>query len=158
GAAVVRVGDVGGAVLDRFVIPIASSTLEADQLELVRLVRELRTGLILGDDPALEALALLDDALHRLVDGLLVFGGEGHVDVEVVVEAVGDGRADAQLGVRVYRLYGLRGHVGGGVAQDVQPVWGVDRDRLDGIRLGDGSGQVPQLPVDADRNDVAVGE
>ena len=69
-------------------------------------------GLLGGDHAATEGLAILDDALHRLLDGLEVLGGEGLRDVEVVVEAVGDERADAQLGVRPQLLDGL-GHARG---------------------------------------------
>ena len=77
--------------------------LEPDQLELVRLVGEFGAGLVLGDDPAHETLALADDALHLLLDGLEVLGGERLLDVEVVVEAVGDGRADAELRLGIDR-------------------------------------------------------
>ena len=135
-----------------------SRSLEADQLELVRLVRELGARLILGHDPAHEALALADDAVHGLLDRLQVFGREGLLDVEVVVEAVGDGRADAELRLGVDGLHGLRGHVRGRVAQDVEAVGRVDRDRLDGVGLGGRCREVLQFAVDAHGDDVAVGE
>ena len=101
--------------------------LDADQLELVRLVGEFRARLVLGHDAALESLALPDDAVHLLLDGLQVVGGEGLLDVEVVVEAVGDRRTDAELRLGVDALHGLRHDVRGRVAQDVEAVGRVDR-------------------------------
>src|SRR4029453_2271068 len=58
----------------------------------------LGPGLAVGDGPAGEALALLDDLAHALLDALQILGPERLVDVEVVVEAVLDRRADAPLG------------------------------------------------------------
>ena len=60
---------------------------------------ELLEALGVGDDATTEGLALVDDLEHRLLEGLEVLRREGLGDVEVVVEAVGDGRADAQFGV-----------------------------------------------------------
>ena len=57
-------------------------------------------GLLLGHDPAHEALPGPDDAVHLLLDRLQIVGRERRLDVEVVVEAVLDGRTDAELGVR----------------------------------------------------------
>ena len=62
-------------------------------------------------------------------------GVNGCCDAEVVVEAVGDRRADAEVRLRVDALDGLREHVRGRVAQDAETVRAVDRHRLDGIRL-----------------------
>src|SRR5690606_4246009 len=83
---------------------------EVDQLELERLVREFGTGLVLGDDTTGEALTLADDALHLLRDGLEVLRREGLVDAEVVVEAVGDERTDAEVRSGPDALHGLREH------------------------------------------------
>ena len=88
-------GQLGAADLDRLAVvagalAVPDVTLEPDQLELVRLAREFGARLVLGHDPAHEALAGADDAIHLLLDGLQVFGGERGLDVEVVVEAVGD--------------------------------------------------------------------
>ena len=47
---------------------VGGAALAADQLQLVRLVGQLGAGLVLGDDPAGEPLALLDDRDHALLD------------------------------------------------------------------------------------------
>ncbi len=151
-----RAADLDGlAVLAEL---LAGSALEADELELVRLVGHELAGLLLGDDAAREALALPDDALHVLGDGLEVLGREGLGDVEVEVEAVGDGRADAELRLRVDLLHGLRHDVRRRVAQDREPVGRVDPHGLDDVAGGDIGREVLQLPVDAHGDDGAVGE
>jgi hypothetical protein len=97
-----RGGAVGGG-LDRS----CPAALEPDQLELVGLLRQLGARLVLADHPAGEGLALVDDLLHRLLERLDVVRRERGVDVEVVVEAVPDGRPDAQARLRVQLLHRL---------------------------------------------------
>ncbi len=145
--------DLDGCTLRRFL-----AALEPDQLELERLVGEFGTRLVVGDDTTDEALALADDALHLLRDGLEVFGRERLLDAEVVVEAVGDRRADAEVRLRVDPLHRLREHVRRGVAEDVQAVGAVDRDRLDLVGVGHGRGEILEIAVDAHRDDVSVSE
>ena len=87
----------------------------------------------------------LIDLLHLLLDGLEVLGGERLLDVEVVVEAVLDRRADAELGLGEELLHGLGHDVRGGVAQDVQAVLGGDLDRLDLVAVRDLVREVLQL-------------
>ena len=101
-----------------------------DQLELERLLGEFfGGGLGGGVDAALETLTGLDDLLHPLLDGLEVLRSEGLGDLEVVVEAVFDGRADAQLGTGELQLHGLGEDVGAGVPDHGTAVFGVRRDR-----------------------------
>ncbi len=76
--------------------------------------------------------------------------------VEVVVEAVGDGRADAELRGRVDLLHRLGEHVRGRVPQDGEAVRGVDRHGLDHLAVGHRQVQVAQLAVDADDDDLAT--
>ena len=95
-----------------------------------------------GGDPPGEPLALLDDLAHPGLDLLEVLGDERGLDVEVVVEAVLDRRADAEPGVREQLLHRLRHHVRGGVPQDVVAVGAVDRDALDLVAVGELVGQV----------------
>ena len=74
-------------------------------------------------------------------------GVNGLRDVEVVVEAVGDGRADAELRLGVQLLHGLGEHVRGGVPDHAAPGLGVGGDRLDlGVGLR-GPGEVAQRAV-----------
>ncbi|GAA3072269.1 hypothetical protein GCM10020000_66250 [Streptomyces olivoverticillatus] len=91
-----------------------------------------------------------------LLDGLEVIGVEGLLDVEVVVEAVLDRRADAQLGLGVELLHSLGHDVCGGVAQDVEAVLGGDLDGLDLLAVGDGVREVLELARDADGHDGAL--
>ena len=130
--------------------------LEADQLQLVRLVGQLLAGGLVGDDAAGEALAALLDLLHLLLDGLEVLGRERLLDVEVVVEAVLDRRADAELGLGEQLLHGLRHDVRGGVAQDVEAVLGGDLDGLDVVAVPHLVREVLQLAGHARGDDRAL--
>src|SRR5699024_8241772 len=130
--------------------------LQADQLELVGLAGLLGAGLVIADLAADEALALLDDAAHLLLERLERLGGEGLGDVEVVVEAIGDGRADAELGLGIDLLHGLGQDVGGTVAQDRQPVLAGDVDALDMLSVLEPLAEITQLPVDAQGDDLAA--
>ena len=150
---------LAGADLDSGAVSgFLAATLEADELELERLGGELGARFLVGDDPADEPLALPHDARHLLVDRLEVVGAERLLDAEVVVEAVGDRRADAEVRLRVDPLDGLRQHMRGRMAQDAETIGAVDRDRFDGIRRGDCRREVFQLAVHAQRDDGSIGE
>ena len=140
------VADLDARALGR----LAGIRLQADELELVGLGGLLGAGVVIADLPAHEGLALADDPPHLLLEGLEVLGGERLGDVEVVVEAVGDGRADAQLGLGVDALDRLREDVGRAVAEDRETVGAGDLDRLDRLPVGEGGREVPQLAVDAE--------
>jgi len=151
-------GELGAADLHHVAQVVGGrAALEADELELVGLARELGAGLVLGHDAAVEALAALDDVLHALLERREVFGGERALDVEVVVEAVADRRADAELGLGEQLLHGLREHVRGRVPQHRAAVLGVDGDGLEDLAAGHDVGQVLELAVDAGDDDRAVG-
>ncbi|SKT15461.1 Uncharacterised protein [Mycobacteroides abscessus subsp. abscessus] len=69
------------------------------------------------------------------------------INPEIIVEAVGDRRADAELCLREQLLHGLRQHMGGRVPDDAAAVLGIGRDRLDlgvGFR---GPGQILQRTI-----------
>ena len=122
--------------------------LVVDQLELVGLAGELGAGGVFGlIDPPGEQLAVFDDGLHPLLQRLEVFGGEGGRHVEVVVEAVGNRRADAELRIGEQFLDGLGEHVGGRVTDDAAALVAVGghRDHL-GIGLR-GPAQIAQLAL-----------
>ncbi len=144
------------ADLDTGTVVGGRRALVGDQFQLVRLVGQLGPGLVVADRPAAEPLPLLDDLDHLLVDRLQIVRGERIGDVEVVVETVGDRRADAELGVGVQRLHGLGGDVGGRVPQDRQALVGIDQDGLNGGAGRDLPVQVAGLTVDPDRDDGSV--
>lgn len=127
-----------------------------DQFDLKGLVGLFLQSLFLGHGTAAEGLGGLDDALHALLDVLEVVRGEGLVDLEVVVEAVLDDGADAELGVRVDFLHGLGHDVGGRVTHDCEAVFGVEGDGVDGVAIVQRRVQVTVLAVDLDRDDVLV--
>ncbi len=123
-----------------------------DELALVRLLLERVPRLELVELGALEGLLLGDDLAHPLFDGLEVFRRERATDVEVVVEAVLDGGADAELGHREQVLDRLGHHVGRRVTQDVQRFGALVGDDLDRIAVGDRLVHVGELPVDLRRD------
>ncbi len=114
---------------------------------------ELFAGGVVGDVTAIELLALLDDLAHPRLDLLEVLGHERHLDVEVVVEAVGDRRTDAEPGVGEDFLHGLGHDMRGRVAQDVAAVLGIDLDSFDDITVGKLVRKVLQLGADPRRDD-----
>ncbi len=97
-------GDVGAAaeVKEAVLLVGRDSALEClDELDLEGLIREEPLSLFLGDFLADEFRARGDDAAHLLLDGGEVLLGDGLRQLEVVVEAVLYGGADAELGARV---------------------------------------------------------
>lgn len=145
-----------GADLDVRAVVVRGGALEADQLQLVRLVGEFLAGGLVGHHAAGEALAALLDLLHLLLDGLEILGREGLLHVEVVVEAVPHRRADAQLGLGEQLLHGLGHHMRGGVAQDVEAVLGGDLDALDGLAVLDLVREVLEFAVHPGGDDRAL--
>src|SRR4029453_14446361 len=104
------------------------------------------------DHPPGEALALLDELAHALLDPVQVLGPERLGDVEVVIEAVLDRRPDAQPGPGEQVLDGLGEHVGGRVPHDHPAVVAVQGPRLDLVALLDHMAEVPEHPVDPGRD------
>ncbi|CAM5594121.1 hypothetical protein STENM223S_02733 [Streptomyces tendae] len=77
GVQVVVDRQLAGADLDVRAVVAGRGALEADQLQLVRLVGQLLAGGLVGDHAAGEPLPALLDLLHLLLDGLEVIGVEG---------------------------------------------------------------------------------
>ena len=98
-----------------------------DEFDLVRVVLlgEGLEGLRLGDLAAQELFLVAGELHHFVFDGLQVGLGDGHRGVYVVVEAVLDGRADAELDARVERLEGLGQQVRRGVPEGVPALFVV---------------------------------
>ncbi len=80
---------------------------------------------------------------------------KGSLDVEVVVEAVAHGRADAELRVGAQLLDGLGKHVRGGVPQHGQAVGAGGGDRLDDLAARERVVEVAQDAVDPGDDHVA---
>ncbi len=134
---------VGGELVAADLHDVGVTGLVVDQLQLVGLAGQLGTRLLLGlVHPPGEQLALLDDLAHPLFQLVQILRRERLGHVEVVVEAVGDGRADAQLGLREQLLHGLGQHVCRRVPDDAAALVGVGRD---GDDLGVGVGHPAQV-------------
>src|SRR5690606_15205224 len=76
--------DAQTALADLDAGPFGSVTgggLQPDELELVGLVGQLGTSVVVADLAAAELLALLDDLPHSRLDLVDVLGGEGDLDV-----------------------------------------------------------------------------
>ena len=105
---------VGGQLVTSDLHDVGVAGLVVDQFQLEGFVGEVFPGLILRlVDAPVEQLAVLDDLAHALLQRGQVFRGERPRYVEVVVEAVGDRRADAQLGLGEQVLHRLGQHVRG---------------------------------------------
>src|SRR5690606_13186107 len=121
---------------------------------------------LLRDGAALEELVLAGQLQHLLLDGREVLDRElprtvlGLAEVDVVVEPVLDGRADAELDAGVERLQRLGHEVGRGVPERVPAALVVPRQHLerDGLPVGvvlDGAVEVADLAVDPHGEGVA---
>ena len=120
-----------------------------DDLDLVRLVGEHLERLVGGHLGALEGLIGGDDLAHPRLDRRQIVVAERLPvrQVEVVVEAVLDRRADGELGAREQLGDGLGHDVRRRVSQHVTPGFGVGRDDGDARPSGNGRREVDLLAV-----------
>src|ERR1017187_5684545 len=118
-----------------------------DDLDLERIVLRLedRDGLGLRHLLADDGVVLGDDSLHLGLDFLEVPGRERPARVEVVIEAVFDGRADADLDAREEALDGVRAEVRRGMAVELQRGGVLRRDDLERAGLPERAGKVEDL-------------
>ena len=78
---------------------------------------------------SLERRVGLDGVEHQRFDAFQILRSEGPLDLEIVVETVGGGRADGYLGLREQLHNGVGHHVGSRVAHTVaQRFYGVVND------------------------------
>ncbi len=121
--------------------------MPVDDLDLERIVLGLEElhGLGLRHLLADDGVVLGDDPLHLGLDLLEVFGRERPARVEVVIEAVLDGRADADLHAREEALDGVRAEVRRGVAVQLERVRVLRRDDLEGAGRPERAGKVENL-------------
>ena len=98
-----------------------------------------------------EWLVLLDDLLHLFLDDAQVVIGEGLAvrQVEVVVEAVLDGRANRELGAGIQLRHRLGQYVCRRVTQHVPSGVGVVGDQRHNVAVDERDGQVGLDAVDA---------
>ena len=122
GLALAGAAHVGAAAeVDEAVLLVEADLGDAevlDELNLVLLVAllEVGDGLLRRNVPGLELEVALHDALHARLDVDEVVGRQRAGQVEVVVEAVGDRRADGHAGLGEDLEHRLRHDVGAGVA------------------------------------------
>ena len=129
-----------------------------DQLDLVVLpLRFEALDRLLGRHVrTLEALVRLDVLAHLLLDASEVVLRQLHVlgELEVVVEAVLDRRADRDLHPGVQLHHGGGEHVGGVVAHQPERAHAVlvalRRDDLDPVAVAERRGEIAELAVHAD--------
>ncbi len=107
-------------------VALGSRPQVVDDLDLERLVAldQGRPGLVRRLLAELERVVGRDRLAHARLDGRQVLGGQRPGQQEVVVEAVGDDRADAQLGAREQVQDGLGQDVRGAVAHRAELVAG----------------------------------
>ena len=115
---------------------------------LAEQVQSLRPRHLLPD----EGLIGRDDALHLLLDGVQVVGRERPSDVEVVVEAVGDGGSDGEGGALEEFEDRLGHYVGGRVTEDMAALLRLRGDYREPSPGMDRLLQVHQDAVDRDRD------
>jgi hypothetical protein len=114
-------GRAGGEVRRLLAVFVQGATLQPiDQLQLVGLVVENLAGLLGADLSADEAMVAPNDLAHPRLDPGKVVGGQCAGQLEIVVEAVFDRRADGELALREELQHRLRHHVRGGMPDAVE--------------------------------------
>ena len=103
---------------------------------------------VLGGEHALVGQVARLDLPHLLLDLFEVLGRERSGAVEIVIEAVVDGRADAELGFGIQFQHGRGQQVGGGVAVDLERLGILGGQDLERGVLFDGAGEVEHLAID----------
>ena len=118
-----------------------------DELKLERLIREDLLGLGAGDHAALEGFVGFHDLGHTGLDGGEVVRRKRAIQLDVVIEAVLDGGAHAELHVAV-EVDERGGHdVRSGVTQKLETLVALGRDDGHGVARVHGCGEVDRLVV-----------
>jgi hypothetical protein len=100
----------------------------------------------------------LNDSLHLLLQGTQVFGSKWHLDIEVVLETIGDRWTNAELGLGINRLNRLSQDMGCGMSQYVQALDRRDRNCLDRIAILRFVSQIAQFTINFHGNNGLVSE
>ncbi len=138
-----QVNEVSLAV-DRYLLALRSKFI--DKLYLVRFVPEQLFRFVDRKVLAGDGHFLLDDAAHLvlyLLQGILVH----RVHQEVVIESLLDGRPDTELRAGAQALHGLRQHMRGAVAENIEGLAVTGRVELHGSVGGNGRGKITQLAI-----------
>ena len=116
-------------------------------LEFLAFLQEKRHGFIAIPDFTPNFLIAAHNVLHALFNGFQVIRCERGVPVEVIIEAVGNGRANGHLGIREQLLYGFGHDMGGIVANQLQGLVGLPCDDFHRGAVVDGQIDVDQVAV-----------
>ena len=119
------------------------------QLQLVILAGKDLAALFHGDGAAHDGLIGLHQLLHLRLNGLEVGSGQRAAHLNIIVPAVLQGGADAELRLGEQVLHGLGHHMGGGVPEGVLAVGVVKREDLQAAILGQRGAQVAHFAVNA---------
>ncbi len=91
-----------------------------------------------------------DDLLHPRLDPLEIVRRKGVVEIEIIIEAVGNGRPDGHLDILAEQIHHRMGHeMGRAVAQNLQPLGHLDGDRLEIAGNIQGRREIDNGAVDA---------
>ena len=123
--------------------------LVLNEFELKRLVGFAADRVFFVNDHAVEGLPFLHNPLGLLLDRFEVFRRKRFFHLEVIVETVGDVRADTEFGTWVQFLNRLCDDVRARVAQNVEPVWFGDEDRFNRVTRLQFTIQIGRSPVEA---------
>ncbi len=100
-----------------------------------------------GDVFAHHRLVLRDNPAHFLLDFDEIFVGKPTFDVEIIVEAVVDGRPNGQFCLRVQALYRLSQNVAGRMAQCAQTFRVLRRQNLQRASIRQYGIQIRRLSI-----------
>ena len=144
----------GPVAVDRYHL-VVGKLVEPFELEVI--VGEEIASLILAYDTPFEGVVGLDDPFHALLDGRDLIRGEGLGHVEVVVEAVVDGGAEADAGAGHEFAHRSGQNVSRGVAQHAERFGVAVGQEADRRAVGEGPAEVEDFTVD-DRGKGRAGE
>src|SRR5579862_1856912 len=123
--------------------------LFVNQLELHPIIGVLAQTFFLLSHDALVGEGLALQLPHSLLDALEIFGSEGRLALEVVIETGIGCRSDAELGLREQFEYGGGEQVRSRVPVDLQRLGILRREHLKSGVVIEGTGEIVQFSVDA---------
>ena len=85
--------------------------------------------------------------MHLSLDLFQLLGAESGLYIDVIVEAVRNGGADCQLGIRIETLHSLSQDMGSSVVEGTAALFTVEGEHFQGAVLIENSAQVAQFAV-----------